>query len=719
MNYYLPPRMFTSASSAGLSVFKDRRAVICRLAMIAFYLLALVLVSVLQVATAHAQELQIAANRADPMQIDASRPRPISATPTKPSGAPNGNREGPGGFDWSGPYIGGHTGYGTGDFGPGTNAILNQSIGLPPTVTGLIGGLQGGYNLQVGDRWVLGTEADITFVSPSDETRRIPAPFNTSLDVMGTVRGRIGYAFGPFLPYATGGLAWARTKVDINGDDGSVSSKLERWHAGWTAGAGVEVALDGPWTARAQYDYVSLSSSTYRLDGAGLHDVSVHPRIQRFTFGLNYRLGDEATKIARPSAVGEVSRDWNIHGQTTFIAQGYPAIRSPYASANSLPGGGQLRETWTADAFLGVRLWNGGELYFNPELAQGFGLNGTLGLAGFSNGEAQKGGAEFPKFRPQRYYFRQIFGLGGEQEDVADGPLQLAGRRDVDRITVTVGRFAVGDFFDANAYAKDPRADFMNWAIWSAGAYDFPADLPGFTRGAVIELNRKDWAIRAGAFQVPQQPNSDVLVFNGGGGGVVEFEERHSLFGQPGKARIGAFVNRGRTGAYRDAINLAQTIPETDINDAMAALRRNQNKYGFYANIEQAVTADLGVFARASWNDGRTEILSFTDIDRSISGGFSLKGSAWGRPADTIGIGAAVNGLSAAHRNFLAAGGTGLLIGDGRLRYGRESIIEAYYAFRANDWSAVTLDYQFVANPAYNAARGPASILSMRAHAEF
>lgn len=394
-----------------------------------------------------------------------------------------------------------------------------------------------------------------------------------------------------------------------------------------------------------------------------------------------------------------MSPDWNIHGQTTFIAQGYPAIRSPYASSASLPGGGQVRETWTADAFLGVRLWDGGAFYFNPELAQGFGLNGTLGLAGFPNGEAQKGGAEFPKFRPQRYYLQQTFGLGGEQEDVADGPLQLAGRRDIDRVTVTVGRFAVGDFFDANAYAKDPRADFMNWAIWSSGAYDFPADLPGMTRGAVIELNRKDWAVRAGAFQVPREPNSDVLVFNGGGGGAVEFEERHSLFGQPGKVRIGAFINRGYTGAYRDAINLAQASPQTDINDAMTALRRNQNKYGFYGNIEQALTTDLGLFARASWNDGRTEILSFTDIDRSISGGFSLKGSAWGRPADTIGVGAAVNGLSSAHRNFLAAGGTGLLIGDGRLRYGHESIVEAYYALRVNGWSTVTFDYQFVANP--------------------
>ncbi len=194
-----------------------------------------------------------------------------------------------------------------------------------------------------------------------------------------------------------------------------------------------------------------------------------------------------------------------------MLSSAYPAFRSPYAGANSLPGSGQARETWTTTAFLGWRLWQGGEFYFNPELAQGFGLNGTLGLAGFPNGEAQKAGAAYPKFRAQRYYLKQTFGLGGEQEDVADAANQLPGKRDIDRITLIIGRFAIGDFFDGNSYAKDPRADFMNWAMWSSAAYDFPADLPGYTRGAMVELNRKDWAVRAGLFEVPTAPNSDVL----------------------------------------------------------------------------------------------------------------------------------------------------------------------------------------------------------------
>ncbi|OAF13045.1 hypothetical protein AYJ54_45790 [Bradyrhizobium centrolobii] len=290
--------------------------------------------------------------------------------------------------------------------------------------------------------------------------------------------------------------------------------------------------------------------------------------------------------------------------------------------------------------------------------------------------------------------------------------------RDIDRLTVIVGRFAVGDFFDGNAYAKDPRADFMNWAIWSSAAYDFPADLPGYTRGAVVDLNRKDWAVRVGLFQAPSAPNSDVLTFKTGGT-VVEFEERHNIADQPGKLRLGAFYNCGNTASYREVLAIAAANPAFSINDITAANQRDRGKYGFYANLEQQIVKDVGLFARASWNDGQNQILSFTDIDRSLSGGLSIKGSYWGRSDDTIGIGGAFNGLSAVHRDFLIAGGTGLLMGDGRFNYSPERILEAYYAWKLNNWTTLTFDYQLRANPAYNADRGPVSIVSGRLHGEF
>lgn len=624
-------------------------------------------------------------------------------------------------YDWTGLYLGGHAGYGGGGFGPGTNPLPQQGVFFPHSITGLIGGYQAGYNLQLSNRVVLGLEADISFPSPLDHPKLVLAPFNTTFDYFGTVRGRVGYAVGTWLPYITGGAAWGRTHIDLNDPTGDITGMKARTHLGWVAGAGLEFALGGNWSGKVEYNYMDLGARAYGLSDVLLPDVTIDPKVHAVKLGLNYRLWDTPPWASNASIKAPAlpeSTDWNVHGQTTFITQGYPSFRSPYQGANSLPGIGRTRETWTVGAFLGWRLWDGGEFYFNPELAQGFGIGSTLGLAGFSNGEAQKGGSEYPKFRPQRYFFRQTFGLGGEQEDVADGPNQLAGKRDVDRITVTIGRFAVGDYFDNNSYAKDPRADFMNWALWSSAAYDFPADLPGFTRGAVIELNRKDWAIRAGAFQVPTAPNSDVFSSRGGGA-VVEFEERHTIFDQPGKLRVGAFVNRGNTANYRDVLGISTANPGLDINDIVAGERRERSKYGFYINGEQQVANDVGIFARASWNDGQNEILSFTDIDRSVSGGVSVKGSHWGRPSDTFGLGGAVNGLSGAHRDFLAAGGNGLLIGDGRLNYSTERILETYYALALDKAFTFTADYQLIVNPAYNADRGPVSIFSGRLHGEF
>jgi high affinity Mn2+ porin len=622
-------------------------------------------------------------------------------------------------YNWTGFYLGGHTGYGGGSFGPGTNPLPEQGALLPHSLTGLIGGYQAGYNRQLPNHVVLGAEIDASFTSPLDGPRLIPAPFNTTFDYFATARGRVGYATGTWLPYVTGGFAWGRTHVDLNNADGSLLSTRSHTHLGWTAGAGIEFAVSGNWTAKLEYDYIDLAQRTYALDDFGLPNANVDPNIHVVKLGVNYRLGDTpwtATPIA-PTALPE-STDWNVHAQTTFLASAYPPIRSPYEGTDSLPGGGQGRETWTTTAFLGVRLWQGGEFYFNPELDQGFGLNSTLGLAGFPNGEAQKGGAAFPKFRPLRYYFRQTFGLGGEQEDVPDAANQLPGKRDIDRVTLIVGRFAVGDFFDGNSYAKDPRADFMNWAMWASAAYDFPADLPGFTRGAIVEFNRKDWAIRAGVFEVPTAPNSDVLTYKTGGT-VVELEERYNIFDQPGKLRLGAFANSGNTGNYQEALAIEGADPALDINSVMTSIRRDRLKYGFYINGEQQVAKDFGIFARLSWNDGQNEILSFTDIDRSLSGGLSVKGSYWGRPTDTVGLGGAVNGLSSTHRDFLAAGGLGLLIGDGQLNYRTERILETYYAYAIDKNFTFTADYQLIVNPAYNADRGPVSIFSGRLHGEF
>jgi len=405
--------------------------------------------------------------------------------------------------------------------------------------------------------------------------------------------------------------------------------------------------------------------------------------------------------------------EWSTHYQYTFIDQGHPAFRSPYSGPNSLNPGNRSRETMTATAYLGRTLWDGAALYLNPELGQGFGLSRTTGLAGFPNGEAQKSGSHAPKPYIARLYLAQTIGLGGEQETVEDDLNQIAGTRDLSRITLYAGKLAVNDLFDTNSYAHDPRNDFMNWAVWEGGAYDYAADQRGYTDGAAAELNQKEWAFRLGAFLEPKRSNDrnlDTRMLQRGGY-QAELEERYELLGEAGKLRLLGFVNRSLAGSYRQALSM----PDLDI----AATRKTRVKAGFVINLEQAVTNQLGAFARLSWNDGHSEIISFTDIDRSAVIGLRLNGAAWDRPDDSLGLAAVVNALSSDHADFLAAGGLGILVGDGRLHYATEDILETFYRWQFIKPLSLTANYQFFLHPAYNRDRGPVSVFAVRVHLQY
>jgi high affinity Mn2+ porin len=434
--------------------------------------------------------------------------------------------------------------------------------------------------------------------------------------------------------------------------------------------------------------------------------VSTSAAAQKAPVDLAVPAGVELLATALPG-------DWSTHYQYTAIDQGHPAFRSPYSGPNSLNPGNRMDETMSATAYLGRTLWQGGALYLDPELNQGFGLSHTTGLAGFSNGEAQKAGEHAPKLNIARFYLVQTIGLGGEQEQVEDDLNQVAGTRDVSRVTIYAGKLAANDLFDNNAYAHDPRNDFLNWSIWEGGAYDYAADQKGFSDGIAAELNQKDWALRAGGFLMPKRSNDRDLETRilQRGGYQAELEERYELYGKSGKLRLLGFVNRGFEGSYAEALS----VPGVDITQT----RKDRLKEGFVVNFEQAISDDLGAFARFSYNDGRNEIMSFTDIDRSGLVGVSLKGTAWQRPDDTIGVAGVVNALSRIHAQFLEAGGLGVLVGDGKLSYGTEDIIEAYYRFQVVKPLSLTADYQFVANPAYNRDRGPVSIFALRAHLQF
>ena len=440
--------------------------------------------------------------------------------------------------------------------------------------------------------------------------------------------------------------------------------------------------------------------------------------LHRLRVGLNYKFGEVDNSKDKRNDRGPGS--WELHGQTAFVYQGYPPFSAPYDGPQSLPAGGQSRETWAVSAFLGVRLWEGGEFYYNPELLQGFGVANTQGAGGFPNGEAQRA-FPYPLYSTSRLFVRQTIGLGGEREKVDSDFGQLAGKRDVSRVTIQAGRYAVQDIFDNNSYANDPRVDFLNWSIWAAGAFDYAADSVGYTWGIAAELNQPNWSARLGYFLEPAQ--TDVNVFDlalfSRGGYVGELELRFKPYDRPGAVRLGAWLNSSFAGGYNDAVALAAANPGLSANDTIPLTRQGRTKYGFYLNLEQELSDNVGAFARLSWNDGRTEIMSFTDIDSSISAGLSIKGTPWGRPSDTIGIAGALNSISTDQANYLAAGGLGILVGDGALTYGPEAVVETYYSLRVAKGLYVTADYQFLANPAYNAVRGPAHFFSGRLLARF
>src|SRR5438445_947559 len=623
-------------------------------------------------------------------------------------------------FDWTGFYIGGHTGYSRGL----SNAVLSDpvpSTGVTGSVfSGVVGGVQGGYNWRAPSGLLLGVEADLTLPNylPSNSiiSRLISADSDVlhQLDYVGTARGRLGYASGHWLFYATGGLAFAGERY-INTPVAGSDEKIIHHRLGWAAGAGVEYAFAPHWTVRREYLYNQFQRADIRFPQGAQHSSTLD--FQSMRIGLNRKVDwrSAPTWTQTRDITDPESNRWEVHGQVTYLPQGYPAFRALYIGTNSLTPAPQAQATWSNSLFLNMRLWEGGEVYFNPELLQGFGLNDTVGVAGFTSGEAQKSNFPYPHYNTSRLFLRQTFGFGGEQEELASGPTQLAGKVDVSRLTLQVGKFAVPDIFDGNSYAKDTRKDFMNWSMWAPGAFDYSADKVGLTYGATAELNQKQWALRSGYFLMQAVSNSnafDTNVFQRGTY-ALELETRWSLFSLPGKLRTIAWLNSAFSGSYRETLN--NPAFELDI----AQTRRGRVKYGYVINLEQALSDEVGLFARWSWNDGKTEIMAFTDIDASLSLGLSLKGAKWARPDDVIGIGGAINALSRDHRDFIAAGGLGILIGDGQLNYRRERILETYYAYALNKQLTLTADYQLITNPAYNADRGPVHIFSGRLHGEF
>jgi len=407
----------------------------------------------------------------------------------------------------------------------------------------------------------------------------------------------------------------------------------------------------------------------------------------------------------------------DIHFQLTTVTQAHPSFRASYAGKNSLSSESEHETTVTSTLYLGARLWSGAEVYVNPEMTGGSGLSHAFGIAGFPNGEAFRVGSPEPHIFVARALLRQTFAAGSETEAVEEEANQLGGRRPARRWTLTVGKFGVADLFDDSAYSHDPRTQFLNWADWTAGAWDYPADTRGYTWVAAIEYVDKDWAARFAAAAEPRVANGLEIdkALRHAYSLMVELEKRYEIDGRQGKARLILFDNRADMGNYRQAIQEAGAIPP----DVTATRRPGRSKYGFALNLEQSLGEPAGLFLRGSWNDGRNEAWAYAEIERSITAGVVRRQPFRSRPGDETGLAFVANGLSKDHRDYLAAGGYGFMIGDGRLAYGLEKIAELYYKAALRDILWLTANYQFVENPAYNRDRGPVHVFGLRLHTEF
>ncbi|HTY06217.1 MAG TPA: carbohydrate porin [Gemmatimonadales bacterium] len=409
-----------------------------------------------------------------------------------------------------------------------------------------------------------------------------------------------------------------------------------------------------------------------------------------------------------------------LGAQVTVIGQDLLRFQAPYTGPKSLIGSGDLKATDTYGIYFGDRLPAGFEVYLDFEMARGAGISNATGLAGITNGDVIRQGTANLGNGPYvaRAFLRYSLALGPGTEANDRAQDQLPGPEPANRLEVDAGKFAVSDLFDVNRYANSTRTQFMDWGLFQNSAWDFAADTRGYTWGLAVSLVRPTWAVRLGSFAMPLMANGNVFdVFPRARGDNLEVTL------QPGASgtviRLLAYENHARMGVYADAI--AHGIAVDSAPNIVADDRPGRTKTGLGINVEQplADSGATGAFLRGGWNDGKNEDFAFTEVDRHLSFGGQVSGHHWGRNGDILAVALLIHGLSPDHRAYLAAGGVGFLLGDGRLNYGLENILEAYYRAQIGPYLEIGPDFQWIHNPGYNRDRGPAAVLSLRLNARY
>ena len=500
------------------------------------------------------------------------------------------------------------------------------------------------------------------------------------------------------------------------------------------------ICNDGPEsfdTAQATPTSVSTASQSTQPTNAPIPSETAHaakPGDTGFGFpGSLSRIGEHDVH----------DETWNLYGQLTTIGFYKPPFHAAYTNLNgsnsSLKPNAEKSFTQTLSLFFGLRLQRGTELYIVPEEISETTLSNLKGLGGATeNFELQKVGTLRPAVYHSRLFLRQTFNFGGESIELPSGQMQLGEQVDSRRLVFTVGNFGVLDVFDKNNVIGDLRKSFFDEAFMTYPAWDFPADARGYTVGAAAELYWDQWAVRLMRGMPPVEPNSQTLNFQPFKyyGDQVEFEHDHELFNkQPGAVRLLLYRNRELMGRFADAIAAFESNP-AEYNAAncgdlynygsengnapdLCFVRKANVKVGIGVNAEQSITRNIGVFFRAMYSDGKTEVEAYDSADRSASIGTALKGTLWGQPLDSVGFGVGTSWISAIHAKYLEMGGVDGFIGDGALTKANENMTEIWYSRHITRSVSVSLDYQRVWNPGYNAARGPVNLFGGRFHFEF
>ena len=420
----------------------------------------------------------------------------------------------------------------------------------------------------------------------------------------------------------------------------------------------------------------------------------------------------------------EASRYW-LTGQANIVYQGRLPFHSLYEGPNSFQSGAEYKTSLVGTLFAGMRadrsVRYNTDLILDIESTGGRGLSQALGLAGFTNLDVVRNPTLSTKPYLARYMIHQTIGLTGETAAQPTSPFAFAPQVPVRRIELRAGKMTLPDFFDVNAVGTDSHLQFLNWTIDNNGAWDYAADTRGYTVGAMAEYDDRQWSLRYGLFAMPTVANGIDMdwAFSRAHGQNGEFELRHSFVpNRKGTQRVLFYANRAHMGDYRQAVQ-AYTSGQDKTPDITRHEHFSALKYGFGLNTDQEMTENLRLFGRFGWNDGRTESFAYTEVEQTVELGGDYAATRWRRANDKLGVAFVSNAIKRDHQNYLKNGGLGFLLGDGNLRYGRETIAEGYYTVHAWRGLYYSVDVQHIANPGYNRDRGPAWVGSFRTHIDF